>query len=367
MTHGRGGSRGDYGKSRSGMQHHQQQQHSPPTEPSVDLSEFANEWKELEQEDLTSSDYYFSSYAHFGIHEEMLKDSVRTGSYYKAISQNKHLFQDKVVLDVGSGTGILAMFAAQAGARHVYGIECSEIVHVARKIINSNGMGDRITFVQGKAEEVELPVEKVDIIISEWMGYFLLYESMLDTVLYSRDKWLAPNGLLFPDHASLHIAAIEDADYKQEKVNFWDSVYGFNFGVVKRCVMEEPIIDVVDSGAVATSACTVLELDLNTCKKEDLDFASNFSLEMRRNDFLHAFIAWFDVRFNACHKPICFSTGPQHNYTHWKQSVFYMDDVIVGNKGDTLRGAIAVKKSKNNHRELDIKISCNLNGDRSSL
>lgn len=68
-------------------------------------------------------------------------------------------------------------------------------------------------------EEIELPVEKVDIIISEWMGYFLLYESMLDTVLIARDKYLAPNGLIFPDHASLVFAAIEDADYKDEKIN----------------------------------------------------------------------------------------------------------------------------------------------------
>lgn len=47
-----------------------------------------------------------------------------------------------------------------------------------------------ITIIEGKVEEVELPVEKVDIIISEWMGYFLFYESMLDTVIFARDKWL---------------------------------------------------------------------------------------------------------------------------------------------------------------------------------
>jgi 2-polyprenyl-3-methyl-5-hydroxy-6-metoxy-1,4-benzoquinol methylase len=57
-----------------------------------------------------------------GIHEEMLKDSVRTGSYRNAIVNNKHLFKDKVVLDVGCGTGILSMFAARAGAKHVVGV-----------------------------------------------------------------------------------------------------------------------------------------------------------------------------------------------------------------------------------------------------
>jgi len=72
---------------------------------------------------LTSKDYYFDSYAHFGIHEEMLKDQVRTLSYRNAIYQNINLFKDKVVLDVGCGTGILCMFAAKAGAKQVIGVD----------------------------------------------------------------------------------------------------------------------------------------------------------------------------------------------------------------------------------------------------
>ena len=76
-----------------------------------------------------------------------------------------------------------------------------------------------ITLVKGKLEEAELPIKQFDIIISEWMGYFLLYESMLDTVLEARDRYLKPGGLLFPDHATLYIAAIEDQDYKEEKIN----------------------------------------------------------------------------------------------------------------------------------------------------
>lgn len=76
-----------------------------------------------------------------------------------------------------------------------------------------------ITLVKGKLEDTELPIQKFDIIISEWMGYFLLYESMLDTVLEARDRYLKPGGLIFPDHATLYIAAIEDQDYKEEKIN----------------------------------------------------------------------------------------------------------------------------------------------------
>jgi protein arginine N-methyltransferase 1 len=75
----------------------------------------------------------------------------------------------------------------------------SGIIEQAREIVEANGLSDKITLIKGKMEEIVLPVEHVDIIISEWMGYCLLYESMLNTVLYARDKYLAPEGKLFPD------------------------------------------------------------------------------------------------------------------------------------------------------------------------
>ncbi len=70
-------------------------------------------------------------------------------------------------------------------------------------------------------EEVELPVQKVDIIISEWMGYFLLYESMLDTVLWARDKYLAKGGKMLPSRAQIFVAAIEDEKLRRLKETFW--------------------------------------------------------------------------------------------------------------------------------------------------
>jgi protein arginine N-methyltransferase 1 len=96
-------------------------------------------------------------------------------------------------------------------------------------------------------EEVELPVPKVDIIVSEWMGYFLLYESMLDTVLFARDKWLVPNGIIFPDKAVMYICAMEDAQVKNERIDFWDDVYGFDMTPIKELALKEPVVDVVDA------------------------------------------------------------------------------------------------------------------------
>ncbi|KVI01228.1 Protein arginine N-methyltransferase [Cynara cardunculus var. scolymus] len=168
--------------------------------------------------DKTSADYYFDSYSHFGIHEEMLKDVVRTKTYQNVIYKNKFLFKDKIVLDVGAGTGILSLFCAKAGAKHVYAVECSQMADMAQEIVKANGFSSVITVLKGKIEEINLPVPQVDIIISEWMGYFLLYENMLNTVLYARDKWLVSNGIVLPDNASLYLTAIEDAEYKEDKI-----------------------------------------------------------------------------------------------------------------------------------------------------
>ena len=140
----------------------------------------------------------------------MLKDSVRTRAYQRAIENNPSDFEDKIVLDIGCGTGILSIFAARAGAKHVYAVENAEIALFAKEIVKKNGLEHKITILKGKMEEIELPVKKVDIIISEWMGYFLLYESMLDSVLWARDRYLVPSGKMLPDKATMYVAMIED-------------------------------------------------------------------------------------------------------------------------------------------------------------
>ena len=174
----------------------------------------------------------------------MLKDEVRTNTYMNSILHNAHIFKDKIVLDVGCGTGILSLFAAKAGASRVFGVDMSAIAESAKQIVKDNQYQDKVAIIRGKIEEIELPVKKVDIIISEWMGYFLLYESMLDTVIFARDKWLKPGGLIFPDKASLYMVSIEDAEYKSDKIDWWENVYGFNMECIGKTALMEPLVDV---------------------------------------------------------------------------------------------------------------------------
>jgi len=321
----------------------------------------------LTGEEMTSKDYYFDSYAHFGIHEEMLKDEVRTLTYRNSIWHNKHLFKGKVVLDVGCGTGILSMFAAKAGAAKVIGVDMSGIVESAKKIIEVNGLSDKIEIIRGKVEEITLPVEKVDIIISEWMGYCLFYESMLDTVLYARDKWMAPGGLMFPDKATLYVCAIEDRQYKDDKINWWDDVYGFDMSAIRKVALTEPLVDVVDRHTVVTNNCLVKEIDIQTVKKEDIPFESPFHLQIRRNDYIQALVTFFNVEFTHCHKKVGFSTAPEAPYTHWKQTVFYLEDCLTCKKGEEVYGVFRLKPNTRNVRDLDIEIDVDFQGELSQI
>ena len=308
-------------------------------------------------------DDYFASYSHFGIHQEMLKDKIRTGSYKYACDQNKEDLNGKIVLDIGCGTGILSIFAARAGAKHVYAVDNAHIADYAKIIIKNNNLEDKITVIKGKIEEITLPVEKVDIIISEWMGYCLLYESMLDCVLYARDKWLAKDGFIMPDRVRMCLSAVDDVEYKKTKFDFWQNLYSMDMSIFKQVSLSEPLVDYVEEKAVISNVSTFLDLDLYTVKKEDLNFANQYSVTIKRNGSLDAMVVWFDVIFNKLKTPVQFTTGPFTKRTHWSQSIFYMRDSLSCREGDEISGTIALCKNKTSFRDIDIVLTVHHKGD----
>ena len=261
------------------------------------------------------------------------------------------------MLDIGAGTGILSIFAARAGAKKVIAVENAEIAYFAEEIIRQNGFSKTITVVKGKMEEVKLPVKKVDIIISEWMGYFLLYESMLDSVLWARDKYLVKGGLMLPDRARIFLAAIEDEKFRNDKKQFWKNVYGVDMSCMAETVFKDPMIDNLNPTQIISNECKIIDLNLASCKPGDVEFSSVYELTFTRSERCHGLVSWFDTCFHDLFNPVTLTTSPYKKPTHWKQVTFFVDEPFSVRKGDVLRGSIAVRKSKTNFRELDVKVS----------
>jgi len=309
---------------------------------------------------------YFDSYSDIEVHRTMIEDQVRTDAYRKAIMSNPSFIKDKVVCDVGCGSGILSMFCAQAGAKKVYAIDASAIAKQAEIVIKSNGFQDIITVFQGKAEEVELP-EKVDVVISEWMGYMMLYETMLPSVLHIRDKWLKPGGKMFPCTASMHAALGEAAwipDYEESTYDFWVSLhpmYGLNMShmadqALKRYHSYAHVVTLPQSG-VASLSTQLLTLDLNTVTAEELStVTADFQLKAMGARRVNSIVVWFDVAF-PCGAVL--TTSPHHEETHWQTTVLPIQDGFVMQDAP-FAGSLSISATKK--RSLSIALRYSLGG-----
>ena len=123
-------------------------------------------------------------------------------------------------------------------------------------------------------------------------------------------------------------------------------------------VYKRQLVDTVDHTAVNTTRHKLIEFDLNTVTIPDLAFSKNFKVEAKRQDFINGLISWFDIEFPAPkgEKPVTFSTGAHAPYTHWKQTVFYLEDDLEAETGDVLEGRLTCIPNKANNRDLDIKI-----------
>ncbi|XP_053259252.1 protein arginine N-methyltransferase 8-like [Podarcis raffonei] len=171
-----------------------------------------------------------------------------------------------------------------------------------------------------------------------------------------------PGGLMFPDRAALYVVAIEDRQYKDFKIHWWENVYGFDMTCIRDVAMKEPLVDIVDPKQVVTNACLIKEVDIYTVKTEDLVFTSAFCLQIQRNDYIHALVTYFNIEFTKCHKKIGFSTAPDAPYTHWKQTVFYLEDYLTVRRGEELYGSISIKPNEKNVRDLDFTVDLDFKG-----
>ncbi|KAL1556470.1 putative protein arginine N-methyltransferase 6 [Salvia divinorum] len=343
---------------------------------------------------------YFNSYAHLGIHEEMIKDRARTDTYKNAIFQHQDQIAGKVVLDVGCGTGILSIFCAQAGAKRVYAVDASDIAVQANEVIKANNLSDTVIVLHGRVEDVEID-EKVDVIVSEWMGYMLLYESMLGSVITARDRWLKPGGLILPSYATLYMAPVSYPERYSESIDFWRNVYGIDMSAMmplaKQCAFEEPSVEMISGENVLTWPHVVKHVDCLTLTIEELQTVSTrFTFKSMMRAPFHGFAFWFDVEFgnpsvnnsksnnaqpalvaapddtatetNKSKKRanpsegLVLSTAPEAPPTHWQQTLIYFYDPIEVEQDQVIEGSVTLTQSMENARFMNVHLEYSSGG-----
>lgn len=327
-------------------------------------------------------DCYFASYSTFDIHREMLQDRVRTLAYQAALEKNPHLIKGSSVLDVGCGTGVLSMFAARGGAARVVGVDGSAaIAAVAKDLCTRNGFFGTVRVVSSRIEALcdeadtaqEALEEKLggpiefDVLVSEWMGYALLFESMLDSVLTARDRFLKPGGAVLPDVANMYVGL---GAAGAEGLEFWDDVYGLDMGAVGGALREQgmrgTIIRVVEAENLLSVGVKFHSLDLATMTREEQDFSSaQFMLvprelkEPKKNTLATCFVLWFDTEFSARYcpeTPVVLGTGPTETPTHWAQTVLPLQEAVCLDSCEGVKGRISMSRQKSVHRTLDISL-----------
>jgi len=327
---------------------------------------------------------YFCSYAFLYHQKQMLTDHKRMEAYYSAVMDNADVFQDKVVLDVGTGSGVLAVWSAHAGARKVYAIEYTDMAKHARRLVKANGVEHVVEVIQSSVEELELP-EKVDIIISEWMGYFLLRESMLDSVIKARDRFLNPGGFMFPSHATMYWAPIQNERERlsrqqeycstmQDWFSFKDETrdkYNLNMECLELQFEQEQRHYYVTTGgwtelwrdAVVGEPFVVKQIDLTTCTQPEIAGVQELAFECpiitQSPTRVSGFAGWFSTDFRGNGErtlpcPVTLSTSPEVGYTHWGQQVFYFDNAIDCSPGDVVKGNFKMVRQRDNIRLYNI-------------
>jgi len=265
---------------------------------------------------------YFQSYCDPGVHRLMIQDAARTDAYRDGLEA---LVQPGMtVIDVGSGSGILALFAARAGAKRVHAIEASGMAPVIESLAKANGLDHIIKVHRCRAEEFNLPDgERADLIVSEWMGYFGLAERMFESVLDVRDRLLAEDGRMVPDRFRLRLFPIQDeALHKVHGPGSWEEpVYGFDFKPLGTFEYGELMTTapVIPPQAALGPHVDLLDLDLEVCSAEDFFFDEKVHLPVLCKGTVHGIGGYFEVDLAP---GVTLSCAPEKPTTHWRQSWF---------------------------------------------
>jgi SAM-dependent methyltransferase len=289
---------------------------------------------------LLCPDPYPSGYSAAPIHIEMLSDRQRTQKFIEGIRQVVR--PGDVVLDIGTGSGVLAAAAAQAGAARVYAVEASDIADVAQAVFAANNVADRITIIRGWSTQIELP-ERADVLVSELIGNEPFGEHLLQTTMDARQRLLKPNARLVPNQIRVFALPVTiPSSYLRGKIldpqatARWQEWYGLDLSPLAQIFDPEhkPLFHLRPQHARAwqTLAEPILmaEFDLQAFEELTIDRTSKgYATQAGR---LNGALIFFEAQLGS----ITLSTHPREaqDDNHWRSPVWWFETARKVQPGD---------------------------------
>jgi SAM-dependent methyltransferase len=261
-------------------------------------------------------DAFFDRYADLDLQRRMVSDARRTRAFVEGIGRAVRPGQR--VLDVGCGTGILALAAARAGAQ-VVAIDRAAVVEHAARLAKVQGLDDRIRYLMGDVRELQVDAP-FDWVVSEWLGNFAFVEDMWSDVADARDRLLRADGGMLPGRVRLMLAPIDDPVlYHGEGPGFWRRpVADFDLSALEDSELAQGLSTQlrIDPAALVAPGTCMMDLDLRDAGAAAATASGSLRWHVDRPGSVNGFAGWFDVELAGA----WYSTGPGEPESHWAQT-----------------------------------------------
>jgi protein arginine N-methyltransferase 1 len=276
-------------------------------------------------------DYSVSDYA------QMIADDVRMGAYTRALE--RAVTTGSVVVDLGAGTGVMALLACRLGADRVFAIEPSPLIEVGREIARRNGLEDRIEFMPVPSQDASLP-QRADVIVSDLRGVLPLYDGHVVSIVDARRRFLAPGGLLIPTQDTICAAVVEGFE-SYRRIDRWTKHSGgLEVNPARQLLANTWWRSRVEPSELLTEPRTIATLDYSTI--EDPDLKSSVRFSVLRTGTAHGICVWFETLLVH---GIGFTTAPGQPETVYGHAFMPLLSPVEVERGDVVEVLLGASSS----------------------
>lgn len=243
----------------------------------------------------------------------MIADRLRMDAYASAV--RAVVKPGDVVVDVGTGTGVLAFMACDAGARHVYAIEQKHVADMAMLLVRHRGLSDRVTVFHEHSSKVDLP-EPADVILTETIACLGFEEGLLTSVIDARRRLARPGAAVIPGQIALSIVPVEWPAFYAKHIDWWSD------SPLRTFTANTAWVDAIDARAHLAPPQRLMDVDLTTI--EELTVAGSASFTATRDGVMHGFAGWFAATL----APGITLSNETPRATHWDHAFLPLEQPI---------------------------------------